>query len=116
MINMNIKIILLTLISMIIMTSCLSATDSNTVVLGYGCTKCNQVLEGDLREDSVLCQESAKKLINLTNTVCTEDSQCFGRCKIDLCDGLEIGFACEECVVSNYPSVFYICQNDDQAE
>lgn len=113
---MSIKIILLSVIGMILTTSCLSATDSNTVILGYGCTKCNQVLEGDLREDSVLCQESAVKLIDLTDTVCAEDSKCFGRCKIDLCDGLEIGFACEGCVINSYPSVFYTCQNDDQAE
>jgi hypothetical protein len=110
------KIILLTVLGAILTAGCLSATDSNTVVLGYGCTKCNQVLEGDLREDSVLCKESAKKLIVLTNTVCSENSECFGRCKIDLCDGLEIGFICENCVVDNYPSVFYMCQNDDQAE
>jgi hypothetical protein len=110
------KIILLTVLGVILTIGCLSATDSNTVVLEYGCTKCNQVLEGDLREDSIFCKESAKKLIDLTNTVCSENSECFGRCKIDLCDGLEIGFVCENCVVDNYPSVFYICQNDDQAE
>lgn len=113
---MSIKIILLTMIGTILTAGCLSATDSNTVVLGYGCTKCNQVLEGDLIEDSVLCHDSAKKLINLTDTVCSENSECVGRCKIDLCNGLAIGFACEDCVISNYPSVFYICQNDDQAE
>ncbi len=106
------KIVLLSIFFLFIIVSCLSATDSNTVILGYGCAKCNQVLEGDTQEDSVLCEESAEKLNDLINTVCSSNSECSGRCSIDLCKGLEIGFACEDCINNNYPTIFYICQND----